>query len=68
MSTDKITPADIEAKFREFGSEVEETGDQAKQYVIMAAVGAGLVVFAVAFLAGRKRGRQKSTVVEIRRI
>lgn len=68
MSTEKITPADIEAKFREFSTEVEDTGDQAKQYAIIGAVGVGLVVFAVAFMAGRKRGKQKSTVVEIRRI
>lgn len=68
MSSDKITPADLEAKLREFSSEVDEAGDQAKQYAVLGAVGVGLVIFAVAFMSGRRRGRQKSTVVEIRRI
>lgn len=68
MSTEKITPADLEAKLREFSTEVDEVGDQARQYAVMAAVGVGLLIFAVAFRSGRKRGRQKSTVVEIRRI
>lgn len=67
-TTGKITPEDLESKLREFSSEVDDAGDQAKQYAIFAAVGVGLVVFAVAFMSGRRRGTKKSTVVEIRRI
>ena len=66
--SDKITPEDIESKFREFSGEVEETGDAARNTVFMVAAGVGLVVLAGVFLAGRNRGKKKSTVVEIRRI
>lgn len=67
-ATDKITPADIEAKFRELRDEGEETAETAKSYVLAAAAAVGVVIFVVAFAAGRRRGRKKTTVVEIRRI
>jgi hypothetical protein len=70
MTTEKhkITRDDLEAKFRELKDDVDETTETAKSYAAAAAVAVGLVIFAVAFAAGRKRGRRKSTVVEIRRI
>lgn len=67
-STDKITRDDLEAKFRELKDDVDDTTETAKSYAMAAAVGAGLLIFVVAFVAGRKRGTKKSTVVEIRRI
>jgi hypothetical protein len=69
MTTDgKITRDDLEAKLRELKDDVDETAESAKSYVAAAAVAVGLLVFAIAFAAGKKRGRRKSTVVEIRRI
>lgn len=69
MTTDgKITRDDLEAKLRELKDDVDETTESAKSYALAAAVGVGLVIFLVAFAAGKKRGRRKSTVVEIRRI
>lgn len=65
---DKITPADLEAKFRELKDEGEETAETAKTYVYAAAAAVGVVIFVVAFTAGKRRGKKKSTVVEIRRI
>jgi hypothetical protein len=64
----KITRDDLEAKFRELAGDVGETTETVKSYAI--AVGAVVVVgiAALAYLAGRRRGRAKSTVVEIRRI
>lgn len=67
-TTDKITRDDLEAKFRELKDDVDDTTETAKSYAMAAAVGAGLLIFVVAFVAGRKRGVKKSTVVEIRRI
>lgn len=67
-TTDKITPEDLEAKFRELQSDVEDTAEQAKSYAAAAAAAIGVGVFVVAFFMGRKRGKKKSTVVEIRRI
>lgn len=68
MSADKITRDDLESKFRELHADVEDTSEQAKSYVLAAAAAAGVVLFVIAFSAGRKRGKKKSTVVEIRRI
>jgi len=69
MTTDgKITRDDLEAKLRELKDDVDETTESAKSYAAAAAVAVGILVFAVAFAAGKKRGRRKSTVVEIRRI
>ena len=69
MTSDgKITRDDLEAKLRELKDDVDETAESAKSYAAAAAVAVGLLIFAVAFAAGKKRGRRKSTVVEIRRI
>ena len=68
MTTDKITRDDLEAKFRELKDDVDETTESAKSYAMAAVVAVGIVIFVVAFGAGKRRGRRKSTVVEIRRI
>lgn len=67
-TTEKITPADLEAKLRELQDEGEETVDTAKSYVLAAAAATGVVIFVIAFTVGKRRGKKKSTVVEIRRI
>lgn len=64
----RITRADIEAKLREMRGDVEQTAEAAKVPILAIAAGvAGLVVIA-AFLLGKRRGRRRSTVVEIRRV
>jgi hypothetical protein len=65
---EKITPADLEAKFRELKDEGEETADTAKSYALAGVAAVAVVIFVIAFAAGRSRGKRKSTVVEIRRI
>jgi hypothetical protein len=65
---EKITRDQIEAKMREVAGgvtgEVEEVRSQAL------AIGLGVVVIslAVVFLIGRRIGRRKSTIVEVRRV
>lgn len=68
MATDKITRDDIEAKLRELKDDVDETAESARSYAAAAAAGVAVLIFLVAFASGKKRGRRKSTVVEIRRI
>ena len=58
----RITRADLEAKLREVRGEVEEKGEAAKS------TGLTVALVGVAFLLGRRRGRKRSTVVEIRRV
>jgi adenylate kinase len=67
-TSERITPADLESKMRELQGEVTETTETAKSYALAAAAAVAVVVFVVAFTMGKKRGRKRSTVVEIRRI
>jgi hypothetical protein len=64
----RITRDDIEAKLRSLQGNVEET----RQSALATAVAVGAVVavgvVAVAFWVGRRSGRRRSTVVEVRRI
>jgi hypothetical protein len=63
-----VTRDDIEAKLREIKGEVDETTDQAKPVALAVGVVAVVAVVAVAFLWGKRKGRKRSTVVEIRRV
>jgi hypothetical protein len=67
-ASEKITRADLEAKFRELQGDATDTVEDAKGYAVTAAIVVGVVVVATVFLLGRKRGRRKSTIVEIRRL
>jgi len=63
-----ISRSDLEAKMRELQGEVTETREAATNTLVT--VGAVVVVgvIAVAFLLGRRKGRRRTTVVEVRRI
>ena len=64
----RITRADIEAKLRDMRGEVEQTAEAAKIPILAIAGGVATAVVVIAFLLGKRRGRRKSTVVEIRRV
>jgi hypothetical protein len=64
----KITRDDIEAKLHELKGEVESTSDTAKPYVLMAGLAGAVVLVGVAYLLGRRKGRKKTTIVEVRRV
>lgn len=68
MSTDRITRDDLEDKFRELEGEARDQVESARSTAIAAGVVALLVVLLLAFLLGRRKGRHRSTVVEIRRV
>jgi len=66
--TARITRADLESKLREVSGGVGETVEEAKPTIIgVAAAGLALVVI-VSYLLGRRRGRKRSAIVEIRRV
>ena len=65
---DKITRDDIESKLREIRGEVDEVGSASKSYVMAGAVLALTAVVAGAYLLGRRRGKKRTTVVEVRRV
>ncbi len=67
-TTERITRDQIEAKFRELTGDVGTEVDSARPKIVTGALAAGVVVLAVVFLLGRRAGKRKSTVVEVRRI
>jgi hypothetical protein len=70
MSTgsERITRDQIEAKFRELTGEVTEEVESTRSQVITVGLALGVVLVAVVFLIGRRNGRRKSAIVEVRRI
>ena len=64
----KITPADLEAKFGELQGDVNEQAEAAKTTVATIGAVVAVVVVLSVFLFGKRRGRKKTTVVEVRRI
>lgn len=68
MSTERITRDDIEARFRNVQREVEGVEDEARSYVGLAVAAVAVGVVVVAFALGRRRGRKRRTIVEIRRV
>ena len=63
-----ITRDDIEAKFRELEGEVDDRKEQAMNLAVVAGVVVVVAVVLVAFRLGRRGGRKRTTVVEIRRV
>ncbi len=63
-----VTKADIEAKLREIKGDVDEDVERAKPIAQMAAIGGVLLVILLAYFLGRRKGKKKTTVVEIRRV
>lgn len=63
-----ITPDDIRAKLRDLSGPVNDGVQQAKSTALAAAVAVGAVLVIGAYVFGRRKGRKRSTVVEIRRI
>lgn len=65
---DRITRDDIESKLREIRGEVDEVGNASKGYVLAAGVLALTAVVAGAYFLGRRKGKKRTTVVEVRRV
>jgi hypothetical protein len=63
----RVELSDIRSKLGEIRGEVDETTEKAKPIALYAAVGGVVALVVVAFVLGRRRGRRKSTWVEIRR-
>jgi LPXTG-motif cell wall-anchored protein len=67
-SAGRVTRADLEAKLRQIRGEAEKTGESAKNAGMIVAGVVAVAFVGVAFLLGKRRGRRRSTIVEIRRV
>ena len=64
----KITRSDLESKFRAFQGDIQGKVDDKKQTLVAAGAGIGMFLMLVFFLLGRRSGKKKTTLVEIRRV
>ena len=67
-SSDRITRADLESKLRELEGGAHEQVESARTTIVTAGVVAAALLLLLAFLLGTRKGRKRSTVVEIRRV
>jgi hypothetical protein len=65
---EKITRDDIEAKLRELRGEVDERVEDVKVPAIAIAVGVAVVTIVFAYWFGKRKGRKRQMVLEIKRI
>jgi hypothetical protein len=63
-----IELGDIRSKLGEIRGDIDDVADTAKPYLTYAAVAGAIAVIAIAFIAGKRRGRRKATWVEIKRL
>ena len=63
-----ITPDDLRAKLQGLQGDVQGRVDDKKTSIAAVAGGAALVLMLVMFLLGKRSGRKKSAIVEIRRV
>ena len=62
-----VTRQDIETKLRQIRGDVDSAGETAKSAGTIVAGVAVVLIVAVAYFAGKRRGKRKSTVIEVRR-
>lgn len=67
-SADSISRDQIEAKLEEIRGRVEPATDQAKGVGVAIGILAASGLVTAAYLIGRRRGRRRQAVVEIRRV
>lgn len=64
----EITREDLEAKFGQFKTELENAAGAAKNTATKVGLVAGAVLLILAFVLGSRRGKQGKTIVEVRRL
>ena len=67
-AAEPVTPDDIRAKLAEIDTSIEVAKQSAAPIGMAVGAGAVVVVITLVYLWGRRRGRKRQTVVEIRRI
>jgi hypothetical protein len=65
---DRITKQDIEAKFREIKGDIEETAESARGMAITVGAVVAVALVLGVFVLGKRRGKKKTTFIEVRRI
>lgn len=66
--TGTVTRNDIEAKLRELRGEVDQVAAGAKGGIAVVGAVAAVALLATVYLLGRRKGKKRTTVVEVRRV
>jgi hypothetical protein len=64
----RITRDDLEAKLRQMAGGVDDTVEAVRPKLLTGVVGGVVLALLVAYLLGRRRGRKRSAVIEIRKV
>ncbi len=64
----KITPQDIENRLKALQGDVQGRVEDKKSSIVTTAAAGGMVLLLIFFLLGKRSGRKRSAVVEIRRV
>ncbi|HSM66427.1 MAG TPA: hypothetical protein VK860_08995 [Ilumatobacteraceae bacterium] len=64
----KITPQEIENQLKSLQGDIQGRVDDKKTSIASVAAGGAVVLLIIFFLLGKRSGKKRSTVVEIRRI
>jgi uncharacterized membrane protein YvbJ len=67
-ASDKITPQQIENQLRSLQDDIQGRVEEKKTSIATVAGGSAVVLMIIFFLLGKRSGRKRSAVVEIRRI
>jgi len=68
MAQKHITRTDLESKFREIQDDVQGKVVSKRDTMKAVAIGGGIVVLLIFYVLGRRSGKRKTTIVEIRRV
>ena len=63
----RVELSDLNAKLNQIRGEVDDTTEAAKPLLTYAAIAGVVLLVSATFILGKRRGRRKSTWVEIRR-
>lgn len=67
-SSSRVSRQDIENKLRALQGDVQGKVDDRRSTLLAVAGGVGVALVVVFFLLGRRSGKRRSTVVQIRRV
>jgi hypothetical protein len=64
----RVTRDDIEAKLRAIQTDVTERVESKRSIIIIGAIVAAVIPLIIVYGLGRRTGKRKTTIVEIRRV
>jgi hypothetical protein len=68
MAQQRITRDDLESRFRQLQDNVQGRVEDKKRTLTTVGIGGVVVLLLVFFFLGSRRGKRKTTLVEIRRV